>query len=435
MCEENKKDDAKIKSLEVEITRTNYVSPGVTRFAESFSNKIDKCKEDLVKEPGIASFHSSLQTQSNFFNNVKIFAGKLLKKYHFTHDISEADKEGYYNVIYRIGSIEDYEEVFKAILEFKQSNSDIKSTGFSYKGYIKCTSFSYIGEEISFEIDPEKKDITITCRFNQHGKKYQILEDDFIKVHTFKSCISDGEMSIVEIKLYRIQALKTFTKPGGYNPVVHVGELGGYVEAEDNLSQDGNCWLFDKARVKDGGKVLDDAIVYDKSLISKNSIIRGRSVIGGHCFVTNQSVIIDSRLEGNVTVTGYSIIHSGSYLYGDIKVDKSDIGCLVNLSGRISVNKSRITAPLELCGDYELNFDVDTPHSVIGYNIGMPGGRLFAIKNIVASEVEDKWSTNDFVGTGAELIDFIRDSDDEQRINYVRSIVENHLNFFKLKGN
>lgn len=368
--------------------------------------------------------HFSARSPNNFFNNIKIFVGELLKKYHFTHDISEADKEGYYNVTYSIGSVEDYEEVYKDITEFKQSDSDIKSTGFSYNG-----------EEISFEIDPEKKDITITCRFNQHGKKYQILEDDFIKVHTFKSCISDEEMSIVEIKLYRIQALKTFTKPGGYNPVVHVGELGGYVEAEDNLSQDGNCWLFDKARVKDGGKVLDDAIVYDKSLISKNSIIRGRSVIGGHCFVTNQSVIIDSRLEGNVTVTGYSIIHSGSYLYGDIKVDKSDIGCLVNLSGRISVNKSRITAPLELCGDYELNFDVDTPHSVIGYNIGMSLGSLFNIKNIVASKVEDKWSACDFVGTGAELIDFIQGSNDERTIDYIRSIVENHLNFFKLKGN
>ena len=261
------------------------------------------------------------------------------------------------------------------------------------------------------------------------------MEDDFIKVHTFKSCISDGEMSIVEIKLYRIQALKTFTKPGGYNPVVHVGELGGYVEAEDNLSQDGTCWLFDKARVKDGGKVLGDAIVYDKSLISKNAIIRGRSVVGGHCFVTNQSVIIDSNLEGNVTVTGHSIIHSGSCLYGDISVDESDIGCLVNLAGRISVKKSRITAPLELCGDYEINFDVGHPHSVIGYNIGMPKGRLFTIKNIVASKIEDKWSANDFLGTGAELIDFIRDSDDEQTIDYVRSIVENHLNFFKLKGN
>lgn len=398
MNDEIKKDDTKIKSLETEFIYIKHLSPEMAHF--------------------------SARSPNNFFNNIKIFVGELLKKYHFTHDISEADKEGYYNVTYSIGSVEDYEEVYKDITEFKQSDSDIKSTGFSYNG-----------EEISFDTIPEKKDITITCRFNQHGKKYQILEDDFIKVHTFKSCISDGEMSIVEIKLYRIQALKTFTKPGGYNPVVHVGELGGYVEAEDNLSQDGNCWLFDKAKVKDGGKVLDDAIVYDKSLISKNSIIRGRSVIGGHCFVTNQSVIIDSRLEGNVTVTGYSIIHSGSYLYGDIKVDKSDIGCLVNLSGRISVNKSRITAPLELCGDYELNFDVDTPHSVIGYNIGMSLGSLFNIKNIVASKVEDKWSACDFVGTGAELIDFIQGSDDERTIDYIRSIVENHLNFFKLKGN
>ena len=75
------------------------------------------------------------------------------------------------------------------------------------------------------------------------------------------------------------------------------------------------------------------------------------------------------------------------------------------------------------------------PHSVIGYNVGMPGGRLFTIKNIVASKVEDKWSTGDFVGTGEELIDFVSDSDDKQRVEYVRSIVEHHLNFFKLKGN
>ena len=398
MNDEIKKDDTKIKSLEKEFIYIRHLSPEMA--------------------------HSSARSPNNFFNNIKIFVGTLLKKYHFTHDISETDKEGYYNVIYGIGSIEDYEEVYKEIAEFKQSDSNINSIGFSYNG-----------EEISFDVNSEEKDITITCRFNQNDKKYQILKDDFVKVNTFKSCISDGEMSIVEIKLYRIQALKTFTKPGGYNPVVHVGELGGYVEAEDNLSQDGNCWIFDKARVKDGGKVLDDAIVYDKSLISKNSIVRGGSVVGGHCFVTNQSVITDSRLEGNVIVNGHSIIHSGAYLYGEIGVDQSEIVDLVNLIGRISIKQSKITAPLELSGDYELNFDVDTPHSVIGYNVGMPGSRLFAIKNIVASKVEDKWSTGDFVGTGAELIDLIRDSDDEQRIDYVRSIVENHLNFFKLKGN
>ncbi len=358
-------------------------------------------------------------------NNAKIFVGKLLKKYYFTHDISETDKDGYYNVIYSIGSIEDYEEVYKEIAEFKQSDSDINSIGFSYNG-----------EEISFDVNPEEKDITITCRFNQNGKKYQILKDDFIKVHTFKSCIlPEGEMGIVEIKLYRIQALKTFTKPGGYNPVVHVGELGGYVESEDNLSQDGNCWISGDAKVKDGGKVIDDAIVCDKAMVSKNAIVRGKSVVRDRCFVTHRSDIFDSTLVGDVTVSDQSSIHSGTFLYGEIEVYKSDIGNSVNLIGRISVKKSRITVPFELSGDYVINFDVDIPHSVIGYNIGMPGGRLFTIKNIVASKIEDKWSANDFVGTGAELIDFILDSDDEETIYYIRSIVENHLNFFKLKGN
>lgn len=422
--------DAKIKSLEVEFTSDNYISPGVTRFAEHFLDKttnqnqeVDKSISDKLNDFFDKENYERESAEEEIIQ-AKLFIAKLLKEYYILHEITEADNDGYYNVIYST-IYKDYEKVFKDIVEFNQGDSDIEAIGFSSNG-----------EEISFVMNPEKKDITITCRFNQNSKKYRILKDDFIKAHKFKSCISsEEESSVVEIKLYRIQALKTFTKSGGYNPIIHVGELGGYVETEDNLSQEGNCWIFGDAKVKDGGKVLDDAIVYDKCLVSKNSIIRGGSVVGGHCFVTNQSVIIDSKLEGNVIVNGHSTIHSGAYLYGEIGVDQSDIGGSVNLIGRISVKKSRITAPLELSGDYELNFDVSDSYSVIGYNVGMPGGRLFTIKNIVASKVEDKWSTGDFVGTGAELIDFVSDSDDKQRVEYVRSIVEHHLNFFKLKGN
>lgn len=400
MCDEIKKDDdAKIKSLEKEFTYIRHLSPESAR--------------------------SSAQSPSNFFNQIKIFVGTLLKKYHFVHNFSETDSDGYYNVTYRFDLGEDYEEAFKEITEFKQSNSHTKSIGFSYNG-----------EEISFVVDTEKKEITITCRFNRNGKKYQILKDDFIRVPTFRTCIlPEGEMGFVEIKLYRIQALKTFTKNGKYSPVVHVGELGGYVETEDNLSQQGSCWLFDSAKIKDGGRVIDNAIVYDKAMVGRNSIVCGDSIIKDRCFVTNQSVIADSTLEGNVIVTRQSSIHSGVFLSGDIEVDKSVINTHVNLTGRISITGSRITAPFELSGDYKLNFDVDTPYSVIGYNIGMPRGSLFGIKNMVASTIEDKWSACDFVGTGSELIDFIQGSDDERTIDYVRSIVENHLNFFKLKGN
>lgn len=422
--------DVKIKSLEVEFTSDNYVSPGVTKFAEHFLDKTTNQNQEVDKSISdkLNDFFDKENSERGSIEEeiiqAKLFIAKLLKEYYILHEITEADNDGYYNVIYST-IYEDYEKVFKDIVEFNQGDSDIEAIGFSSNG-----------EEISFVMNPEKKDITITCRFNQNSKKYRILKDDFIKVRKFKSCISsEEESSVVEIKLYRIQALKTFTKSGGYNPITHVGELGGYVETEDNLSQEGNCWIFGDAKVKDGGKVIDDAIIFDKAMVSNNSIIRGNSVVRDRCFVTYRSDIFDSTLVGDVTVSGQSSIHSRAFLYGEIEVYKSVISTHVNLAGRITIKQSRITAPFELSGDYKLNFDVSDPHSVIGYNIGMPRGRLFTIKNIVASKVEDKWSTGDFVGTGAELIDFIRDSDDEQRINYVRSIVEHHLNFFKLKGN
>jgi hypothetical protein len=38
-------------------------------------------------------------------------------------------------------------------------------------------------------------------------------------------------------KLYQIQSLKNFSD-------VAVGELGGYIESEKNLSQEGDCWIL-----------------------------------------------------------------------------------------------------------------------------------------------------------------------------------------------
>lgn len=42
--------------------------------------------------------------------------------------------------------------------------------------------------------------------------------------------------------LYRIQALKKFA-------IVKAGDKGGFIEKESNLSQDGNCWIYDNAKV------------------------------------------------------------------------------------------------------------------------------------------------------------------------------------------
>ena len=69
-------------------------------------------------------------------------------------------------------------------------------------------------------------------------------------------------------KLYRIKALKNFGN-------VKIGELGGYIEKEDNLSQDGNAWVYGDARVCGEAIVKDNAIVKDKAWVCGNTIVFG----------------------------------------------------------------------------------------------------------------------------------------------------------------
>ena len=50
--------------------------------------------------------------------------------------------------------------------------------------------------------------------------------------------------------LHRIRALRDIPRFG-----VKAGELGGFVEEENNLSQDGIAWVFDNAEVSGNAKV------------------------------------------------------------------------------------------------------------------------------------------------------------------------------------
>ena len=56
-------------------------------------------------------------------------------------------------------------------------------------------------------------------------------------------------------KLFRIKALISFGN-------VEEGELGGYVEKEENLSNDGNAWVAGDARVYGNAEVFGNAWVY-----------------------------------------------------------------------------------------------------------------------------------------------------------------------------
>lgn len=56
-------------------------------------------------------------------------------------------------------------------------------------------------------------------------------------------------------KLFKIKALISFGS-------VEAGELGGYIEKEDNLAHDGNAWVYGDAEVCGNAWVYGDARVY-----------------------------------------------------------------------------------------------------------------------------------------------------------------------------
>ena len=68
-----------------------------------------------------------------------------------------------------------------------------------------------------------------------------------------------GEVKIeFGVKLHRIRALVAMATIG-----VAVGDLGGWIEKEKNLSHSGNAWVSGDARVFGNARVSDDARVFN----------------------------------------------------------------------------------------------------------------------------------------------------------------------------
>jgi len=71
-------------------------------------------------------------------------------------------------------------------------------------------------------------------------------------------------------KLFRIKALISFGD-------VTIGDIGGYIEKEKNLSQTGEAWVYDNARVYGEAEVFDNARVYGEAWVS------GKARVSGNC--------------------------------------------------------------------------------------------------------------------------------------------------------
>ena len=109
-----------------------------------------------------------------------------------------------------------------------------------------------------------------------------------------------------DIKLYRIKACRQLKLR---DKTVNVGDLGGYIQSESNLSHEGNSWIYDDARVYDNATVFGDASVYDNARVY------------GYAKVYGDAIILDNaRVYGKAEVNGDSQIFSNTNIHGDSKL-------------------------------------------------------------------------------------------------------------------
>ena len=137
----------------------------------------------------------------------------------------------------------------------------------------------------------------------------------------------DIDIRVGEKKLYVIQALRDFGD-------VEEGDLGGFIESEDNLSHEGNCWVYhsamvyDKARVNRDAKIKDQAHVRDYATVSDKAIVAGQTEIFQRAVVYDEAVIDglssvygNAQVFGKVKVLGHSKVHDDAWVYGDFTID------------------------------------------------------------------------------------------------------------------
>jgi len=104
--------------------------------------------------------------------------------------------------------------------------------------------------------------------------------------------LTDETIEVYGTALHRIKALKDFGN-------VKKGELGGYVESERNLSQEGNCWVYDNARVYSNAKVFGNAEVCDNARVYSNAKVCDNARV-----YSNAKVFGNAEVCGNAEVFG-----------------------------------------------------------------------------------------------------------------------------------
>ena len=230
-------------------------------------------------------------------------------------------------------------------------------------------------------------------------KKYELVPET---IHKFYSK-----------PMYRIRALKDFSD-------VKKGQFGGYVESEENLSQLGNCWIY------------DDSIVGLGSRAIHNAVVKGSSTVIGYSEIKDSAIVDDSsHIDNSSTISNQSKVIR-SFITNGSAVARKSVICNSLIEQSSMVIDSTIGPDVHIKNGADIRFNVSDNGDYVVYKAPMSYGR-----SLTASTKMDIWSCSPHADTAEKLREFLIEDEvlkeDDEYLRWFDSIVAFHKNYFNIK--
>lgn len=198
-----------------------------------------------------------------------------------------------------------------------------------------------------------------------------------------KICIaSDGCI------LHRIIALRDMPEIG-----VKKGMCGGLIEKEDNLSQEGLCWISTGARVYNDAYVADDAQILANAQVYGNAHVFGNAKIKGAAHVCDNARVFGyANVFNHAKVFGNAAVYDDAEVYDAAKVcDYAIVYDHAKVFGNAVIHdKSQVCDNAKVYGDAEIysNFKVNGHMDI--YKNNMLDEHIESYNKQTINNMEDK---------------------------------------------
>ena len=117
------------------------------------------------------------------------------------------------------------------------------------------------------------------------------------------------------VKLFQIKCTKSFK-------YAKEGDLGGYVEKDENLDQESNAWVSGNAEVSGNAQVSGDAEVSGYARVYGNARVSGNAQVSGDAEVSGYA-----RVSGNARVYGNAWVYGNAQVSGNAEIDNNNKHC------------------------------------------------------------------------------------------------------------